>query len=278
MVEWTIPELDLWDLVPSWEREPEHNFLHLIAYTDPKYQYYLRGACSRPWCDQCEKQRLWRYRNRIAAYLAYNRVERGVTKWWFLTRSIRNSHNLRSAFSEFNHVRKAFHNNYRRETHPWSGVRAFIGVIEITYSHRTGYNLHQHMLVGAHDFRHVDRDRVGKLWSTLAAGMTDKPGMTHMPRMDNDIGATAYVTKYISKGAWGGLSRGRVYMVRAELKGRNRIQCMVRTSPGAPPKQGFVMCCVTADHGSCQRDVIDEVVLPGWEYSMDPDGADREEE
>ncbi len=278
MVEWTIPELDLWDLVPLWEREPEHNYVHLLALTDPKYQYYIRGSCSLPWCDLCEKQRLWRYRNRIAAYLAYNRVERGVTKWWFLTRSIRNSHNPRSAFSEFNHVRRAFHNHHQQYWHPWQGVRAFIGVIEITYKEETGYNLHQHLLVGAHDWRHVKPEEVAKRWSIMSGRMVGQPGMTHMPRMNNDIGAVAYVTKYISKGSWGGLSRGRVYMIRNELRGRNRIQSMVRTSPSSPPKQGFILCCQTAREGSCQRDAFDPVVLPGWEYHGGPDGADREEE
>ncbi len=55
-------------------------------------------------------------------------------------------------------------------------------------------------------------------------------------------------------------------MIRNELKGRNRIQVKVNTSPGVVPKQGFVMCCVAPISGSCQRDVIDEVVLPGHEY------------
>ncbi len=266
MEEWSIPEQSLWDLVPLWEREPDHNFVHLIAYMDPKYQYYIQGTCSKPWCVPCEKQRLWRYRNRIAAYLQHNRAE-GVTCWWFLTRSIRNSHNVRSAFSEFNIVRRAFHNDYQKAVwHPFHRVRAFVGVMEMTYSERTGYNLHQHMLVGAHRWSEVDRELVASRWSTMSTRAVGKGGMTHMPRMNHDVGAVAYLTKYISKGSWGGLSRGRVYMIRAELKGRNRIQVKMNTSPGAVPKPGFVMCCVTAASGSCQRDVIDEVVLPGHMY------------
>lgn len=273
MEEWSIPELSLWDLVPFWEREPEHNYVHLVQNEHPEYQYYIQGACSRPWCAVCEKQRLWRYRNRIAAYLEYNRGL-GVNCWWFLTRSIRNSHSVRSAFVEFSIVRRAFHQNAARwAPHPWHKVRAFIGVMEMTYSPETGYNLHQHMLVGATFWNRLDPELIGLYWSKYPARAGwGRKSNSHMPRMNHDVGAVAYLTKYISKGAWGGLSRGRVYMIREELKGRNRIQVMVRTSPSAVPKHGFLMCCVTAEDGSCQRDVVDDIVLPGYQY--DPDVSD----
>ncbi len=260
-MEWDIPEQSLWDLVPQWEREPDHAFVHLLAWRDPRYQYWIPGACSRPWCDPCERQRLGRYRNRIEKYISYHE-DRGLSKWWFLTRSIRNSHNPWAAFNEFIAVRKLFQAHVFRDTHPFHLVRAWVAMSEMTYSMRTGYNLHQHMLLGTKKWSDLNKEDLHGEW-TKAAGRTS---MSHLKRMHNRVGAVAYVTKYISKGSWGGISRGRVYLIRDELKGRNRIQFMPRTLPPKDPPSGFMLCCIPFHRGACQRDAEDRDIRPGWDY------------
>ncbi len=263
MEEWTIPEKSMWEFVPVWERECTPHYVHVIANNAPEYQYYLRSVCSRSWCGPCEKMRTWRYRNRIASYLSHQaEVIGGVRHWWFLTRSVRNAKNPRIAFDTFLRTKRKFHMHIQKEWHPFHHAQAWIGVQEITHDLATGYNLHQHVLVGSQRKFQLDPLKIRDRWSD-AAGYS---AMSHMVRMDTRIGAVAYLGKYISKATWGGLSRGRAYAIRKTLKGRNRIQMKPRTGPPKSPLPGFVMCCATLRDGDCTRDAIDMVTHHGSEY------------
>ncbi len=263
MEEWSIPELALWDCVPSEERECEQQYVHVVAGADPRYQYQLAALCSRSWCASCEKTRTWRYRNRIANYVTNEeRVTGGTRHWWFLTRSVRNDMSARLAFDEFLVAKRKFHMHVSQPWHPFNKVTSWIGTQELVYNPKTGYNLHQHMLVGAQRRYDVDRDRVGERWNDVVG----YDAMTHLVRMDTQIGAIAYLGKYISKATWGGLSRGRAYMIRDTLKGRNRIQKKPGTGPTEVIDSGFLICCVNADGRSCQRDAIDMDIRHGSEF------------
>ncbi len=268
-LDWDIPELTLWDRVPASERICDAAYVHLIAYTDPKYQYWLKAVCGRPWCSKCEKMRLWRYRNRIASYVKFQR-DVGTNHWWFLTRSIRNSHNPRIAFEEFLSVKRKFHNHRAQAWHPFNRVTAWVGMLEITFSRGEGYNLHQHLLLGTHRKNDVSRVRIVQRWDNCGPTASS---MTHLKRMTQAVGAIAYLTKYISKGTWGGLSRGRAYEIRASLKGRNRFQVMPATAPPREGATGFVICCSPLYDGDCQQDVHDNVILHGSLYEH-PEGVE----
>ncbi len=267
MVEWTIPELSLWDFVPTWMRECDQSFVHVLVSNDPRYQWWVRAICARPWCDPCERVRLWRFRDRIAKYINWS-VTRGISHWWFVTRSVRNSHNARVAFLEFNQTKSEFHRKISRSSHPWSDVDAWIGVQELTYNPGSGYNLHQHMLIGQKGHRHRQKES-RKVWSRAAPLRPDgsvQQSMYHCVPMNNIVGAIAYVTKYISKGTWGGLSRGRTYLIRRTLKGRNRIQMMARTGPPVGEPLGMIMCCINAYGSDCGRDATDmDIRVPLWD-------------
>ncbi len=260
--DFTPSENSMWDLVPKEERQCEQSYVHVMGRFDPSVQIWVRSVCSRPWCDRCESTRLWRMRNRISEYVSHHR-DRGditaVVNWWFLTRSVANSASVGYAFEEFRQAKRTFHRNQLRdEKHPFNRISAWIGVHEMTYNIRTGYNLHQHMLVGsqAHIPR-IDYEVLRTKWSTSAG----YPAMSHITRMNSVVGSIAYLTKYISKGTWGGLSRGRAYRIREVLKGKNRFTSKRGTSVPKRDRPVYVLCCISRHDNQCVNPNVSEGLL-----------------
>jgi len=177
-------------------------------------------------------------RDKIIRYLEHYR-ESG--DWFFVTRSIRNDMSLQEAFNDLRVAQNRFTVYARDEKrHPWNNTKAWIAVSEITYSSRTGYNLHQHALVSFSRKRRKGWKR--SLYDTWnkSAGYS---AVFNIQELIDPERAAAYISKYMSKATWGGLSRGRSYLCRDTLKGRNRITR--KRGTGSPKlKSDFILCCL----------------------------------
>ncbi len=208
--------------------------------------------------------------NRIGKYVDHHQAE-GVDNWWFLTRSVKNHWSLLTAFRSLRENQRRFHSNSNRRSHPFNRVEAYVGVTEITHTAKNGYNVHQHMLLGSRETK-LDYSAIHDRWNSVTKFITavEMPYKAHIniKRMDQEKGAIRYMTKYISKGSWGGMSRGRVYMERNSLKGRNRIRFMRNTLPKVLTKAldpFFIMCCQSEGKNCARAEVIDNVVVePSW--------------
>ncbi len=238
-VDWPEKELDLWDLVPEEDRVCAPAFVHMLSRGDVSDQLWVRQVCSRPWCAPCEQYRTWRMEHRITQYMDYHQPQR----IWMMTKSIKNEFRLIDAFGGLHECNRRF---TMYDNAPSWGVTkqvfCWIATYEITYSERTGYHLHQHALIGTRgeDIPYGDWHN---LWDT-AAGYG---AQLHFKELYDRKGAIAYISKYISKGCWGGLSRGRAYMVRSVLSGRNRIVTKHGTAVSGPDFPRFYLCCLPSD-------------------------------
>ncbi len=237
-MDWPDHELTLWDLVPDDERECQLGVIHLLSRADVADQIFVPQICSRPWCGKCEVLRIWRLRHRIFKYLEHHRPVR----LWMVTRSVRNDFRLIDAFADLHRANKQYlWWNRRIENNPEGRIFCWIGTYEITYSLSTGYNLHQHRIVGTNGLG-LDYTLMHTLWDK-AAGYH---AQLNFKKIDDVPGAIDYISKYIAKGCWGGLSRGRAYQVRETLRGRNRIMCKHGTAV-SPRMATFYVCCLAED-------------------------------
>ncbi len=261
-VDWSVPEMDLWDLVPEWLREHDVEYIHVLLSEDPKFQHWVRATCSRPWCAPCEEIRTWRFRKKVEDYIKFSMEERNIPHWWFLTRSIQNRHDPQSAFTMFLEAKRRFHKDTGRSWHPFTEIKAWIAAVECTYSAGAGYNVHQHMLVGSFT-KPIRRFRIVEYWNKIGYDLTGASlSMTHVAPLRSRDHAVNYIAKYISKGTWGGLSRGRAFMIHSVLKGRNRFLTMPRTNPPKRVTEGIIYCC-QARRGHCNRvNVSDPNIFP----------------
>ncbi len=238
-MDWPEHELSLWDLVPIEERECVPSFVHMLSRADVSEQLYVRQVCRRHWCGPCEQIRAWRIQHRIKRYLEYHQPQ----TVWLVTKSVKNDMRLKDAFRSLHTVNHDFLVYCRRNTpDPLDVVTCWIGTYEITYDVVTGYNLHQHALVGTHDGDKLDY----ALWHTLWDKAAHYPAHLNFVRVWDRERAAVYIGKYIAKGCWGGLSRGRAYMLRNTLSYRNRIVTKHGTAVTVDFPR-FYMCCLPRD-------------------------------
>lgn len=230
--------MTLWDLVPEEERECQLRFIHLLSRGDVSEQLHVPQACARPWCGKCESIRVWRIRHRIHKYLEHHRPMRS----WLVTKSVKNEFRLRDAFTYLHYTNNRWTTLCRRlENNPLKVVTCWIATYEITWKQSTGYHLHQHAVVGTNGER-LDYALMHILWNK-AAGYKAQLDF----RQIGDVrGAVDYISKYISKGCWGGLSRGRAYQMRDTLFGRNRVVCKHGTAVREHIAK-FYVCCMPPD-------------------------------
>ncbi len=253
---WPESELSLWDLVPEEERECIPGFAHLISRGMVEDQVFIRQVCSRPWCSPCESHRTWRLQQKIKRYLDYHKPD----KVYLVTKSVRNDHSLKRAFDDLHAANDRFRLYATRALYdPRVPVVCWIATYEITYSLETGYNLHQHALMGTAGFEQLDYAEWHRLWDM--ASMHGHAHLNFVPVWHRDR-AAVYISKYIAKGCWGGLSRGRAYMVRSTLFGRNRIISKHGTAVDIRLPRYFI-CCIPPDKTQCVGD--------GWDTTDDFD-------
>ncbi len=224
------------DLIPVEERDCNLEWIHLFS-GDLANDIFLKQHCAKPWCRGCERARVWRMRDRVIRYIE----KYAGGKWFFITRSIRNDLNLKTAFVDLRLAQQRFTTGFKDEkNHPWNIVTHWIGVTEITFSNKTGYNVHQHLIAKTVDELPSHWIMLLKNAWSEAAGYR---AHTNVRKMEDAERAAAYVAKYMSKKTWGGLSRGRAYLCRSVLWGRNRIGCKRGTGLGKLPRD-FILCCL----------------------------------
>ncbi len=237
-MDWPESEMSLWDLVPKEERVCQPSFVHMLHRGDVSDQLWIRQVCRRPWCGPCEQIRAWRLQHRIKTYVDYHKP----LNVWLVTKSVKNDMRLVDAFSALHLANMNFTRYCRRQTvDPLEPVTCWIATYEITYSVVTGYNLHQHALVGTHK-GHLDYARWHLLWDQAAGYHAH---LNFVPVWDSER-AAVYIGKYIAKGCWGGLSRGRAYKLRYILSHRNRIVTKHGTAV-ANDFPRFYLCCIPTD-------------------------------
>ncbi len=232
-------ELTLWDLVPVEDRVCAMGSVHLLNRLKPSDQIYVRSVCSNPWCPGCEPVRVWRIRHRITKYFQYYNPPRQ----WLLTRSVRNEFRLIDAFATLRETNRGFRDkcNKYREGNPFDVVSHWMGTYEITFSLKKGYNLHQHLILSTQG-ENIDYGLVHTLWDRAAGYRAH----TNFIKLNDVPHAINYISKYIAKGTWGGLSRGRAWLNRGTLKGRNRVITKHGTALGARSPM-YYLCCIAPD-------------------------------
>lgn len=215
--------------------EDQHG--HVFKPFGPPFDdLWIKMLCSRPWCSTCERVKMWRLRRKLHKYLSHNKPKH----LWLWTRSVRNESRLVDAFRTLHHCNNNFAKQKDKDPHhPYhSVVTSYIGTYEITWHYFKGYNLHQHLIVGA-DAEYLNYSGIDKCWSA-AAGYS---AHSDLKRIEYGIvGAINYVSKYISKGFWGGLSPEKTYDVRHTLFRRSRVYTKRGTVPPAST-QGYCFCC-----------------------------------
>ncbi len=230
---------DLSDLIPEDQADCTLDWVHLFKSTTLANDKFIKQHCSKPWCRDCERARVWRMRDRIIRYVEEHHNE--FRSWYFITRSVRNDLNLKTAFVDLRLAQQKFTTDFKDDIeHPWNYVTHWIGVTEVTHSATTGYNVHQHMLVQtAERWTPHSKFLIGNSWSR-AAGY---PAIKQIKFVNDLHSVVGYIAKYLSKRTWGGLSRGRSYLCRHTLKGRNRIGCK-RGTALPKPRSDHILCCL----------------------------------
>ncbi len=137
-----------------YEPCPAPEFGHVFKLMGPPFDdIWVRMLCSRPWCPNCEPVRVWRMRIKIHKYLIHNNPK----NLWLVTRSVRNEARLIDGFRTLHECNQTFNNQIKEPgQHPFHGfVTSSIGTYEVTYKYNTGYNVHQHIIIGSHADKHI---------------------------------------------------------------------------------------------------------------------------
>ncbi len=211
-------------------RDVIHTFRMMPEYEDR----WARHLCSKPWCASCYAVRQGRLKLKIHRYLIY----RDDPHLWFLTRSVKNSTSLKQAFDSLHATIATFTKN--KKTQFRQDVRSYIGTYEIVHSLKTGFNLHQHLIIGTEVDR-LDYKQYSADWSN-AAGYT---AHHNVAQLRSPGAAIQYLSSYITKGFWGGLSQEMTYWNRSVLFGRHRIRTKQRTAPPKMSDPDRCFCCKT---------------------------------
>ncbi len=218
-----------------YEDCPMKGYVHVFRLMEPYEDTLVSARCSRPWCSRCEVLRVQAMRLKIHRYLIHNQPK----AMWLWTRSVRNNISLRNAWNMLHDAAHNFSVQRRETDHYFHGViTCWIGTYEIKYKADTGFNIHQHFIIGANAER-LDYAGINHHWDR-AAGYRAHSDFSHIVKGIG--GAVNYVSKYISKGFWGGLTSEEAFEYRQTLKGRNRIISMRGTIPPALSK-GYCFCC-----------------------------------
>ncbi len=240
------------DLIPEDEVTCESRWVHVFDTFDPEDELRVAQVCSRPWCSNCEPVRVWRLQRKIMKYLDYHETQ--FKHLWMVTRSVRNTPEVVSAFNSLRAAQRAFTKSAsgdRGKDHPLRLARFWIATTEIKYSHRTGYNVHEHMIWGVNQsWRPLTAFH--KYWDR-AAGFTG--AHINVVKLEDSRHAANYVAKYLSKGVWGGLSSGRAYLLRNALKGKNRIQTKRGTIMSKPITK-YQYCCSSITTAECSNEYV----------------------
>ncbi len=233
---------DLEDLIPLEEKDCDLDWVHLFNGQTLTNDIFVRQHCWKPWCIGCERARVWRMRDRILKYIDH--WGQPLDQWYFMTRSVQTDHGLHCAFNALRAVqqreREWLKDPYWSEN-PMNFLNAWVQVTEITYNWKSGYHVHLHM-IACSQIR-WGKDQLRQLHALWNKSARLEAAQLHVSPVHDIKGVAAYLSKYMQKQTWGGLSRGRAYMVRESLKGRNRI-AFKRGTALPRPDRGYLLCCL----------------------------------
>ncbi len=231
--------LDFYEVCP---KEVAHTFRLLEPWDDR----WVRISCGRPWCVRCEGLKMARFRLKIHRYL---------THWtpshlWLLTRSVRNSYSIKVGFDSLHEtVKRLTEQKKKKSSHlEHDKITHFIGTYEVKHKLDTGFNVHQHYIIGTEHDR-LDYKALHSEWNKAAGYQAH----LNVEKIDYGIGgAINYISAYISKGIWGGLTPEMAYWNQSQLFGRHRIRTKQKTAvvPVLDPLRCF--CCKT-EYSSCNQ-------------------------
>ncbi len=217
--------------------------VHSFRMFEPWEDVFTKVTCGRPWCDRCETLKMWRFRKKIHIYLNYHKPK----FLWMLTRSTVNMQHLKDGFDDLHKaIRRLSYGmkDYRDYEH--NKINHYIGTYEVKHKIVEGFNVHQHLILGT-DVARLDYKKLHAEWDAAVgyAAHLDVQIVNH-----GVGGAINYITAYISKGLWGGLSAQMAYWNRSILFGRHRIRTKQKTVP--PRTVDPVRCyCCSSDWRSC---------------------------
>ncbi len=227
--------------------------VHTFRMLEPWDDKWVKVGCGRPWCVPCEALKMARFRAKIHRYL--NHWEPPYL--WLLTRSNKNAQHLPYAFDKLHSaVKQLAQQNKTAVKTEHNKISHYIGTYEVKHALDTGFNVHQHLIIGTeHDY--LDFQQLHKEWD-LASGY--KAHLDVRQIRHGIGGAISYITAYISKGIWGGLSTEMAYWQRKALFGRHRIRTKLRTAVFLRVDPLRCFCCKT-EYRNCNQGHV----LPGEE-------------
>lgn len=127
-----------------------------------------------------------------------------------------------------------------RYDHSWLEVRDWVGMMEVK-SGTGGWNVHEHLLIFGFGQR-LDYAGWQRDWKRAA----NDPA-AHIDLRQVGPAAVRYVTNYLSKGIWGGLTSIQARIHTTVLRGRRQLR-RKRGSAVPPTPKGYQKCCT--DRGS----------------------------
>lgn len=200
---------------------------------------WVNPTCSLPWCPDCEPSRCNRIRMKIGRWINHWQPE----NLFMVTISTKPGWTFNSTWNKFNGAKRNL-----RKSDTWREHVRYMGVNEIKRTSGGQFNLHQHRLIQTSG-PWLPFKEMGAAWKK-AAGRND----AHFQVARNpDTGdylispeaAKAYLSKYLSKDFWGGLSRLQAFRFATGLRNRHRTE----TSHGShvPNESEYVICCSDPD-------------------------------
>jgi len=224
----TLPlETEIWIYWSMGQIDCPVGYTHLVRKGTNEEVYVPRG-CNWQACERCWADRMRRNRESMRAQ---------VVTWtaipWMLTRSVGNDPSLAYAFVDLEREMANWKKAAQRDDdHPHNSILDWVAVWETT-NRGKGYNLHEHRLI-----------EMKEDWLEFEDWQENWNGHLDLQLIEHD--ATNYMTKYLTKGLWGGLTVEQAEANAPFLKGRR----FMRRKRGSAPVRGpaeYEKCCLPTD-------------------------------
>ncbi len=230
-------------------------YVHLIKAVegaDDTTDAWVHQICSSPSCAGCERLRCLKMARKIGKHVSAF----SDTNWNFVTMSSPNEFYLDKAFEVDN---KAWNRLASDSTRSEKQIETYVGVREIKWTRKTGFNLHRHLLLRTTN-RRWDWKAMHERWRLANRGIQCQFDV--QPIDGGADAAVSYITKYITKQGdqlfWGGLSHQKVKSVTGILKGKRRSYTMRDTKVATT--SDWYGCCFGVHSETCGREDLNGIV------------------
>ncbi len=215
--------------------------MHLVGVVD-HMETWVPLQCNQPHCTDCWQRRMVRARDSMRAQ---------TLSWtgnsWLLTRSLMNQPSFDDGYYA---LTKAIERWRKNPTPDTMCVHEWIAVWEVKKG-RNGWNWHEHRLMWCPEEDRLDYSWWQKCWKLAA-----QDRRAHLDLQLVQSCAVGYLTSYMSKGLWGGLSIQQAWMNRGFLKGRRFLRRSRGSAPDMRLAPKWKQCCMPNAEFTCDIEEI----------------------